>query len=168
MKTIISPLDRVLQYARAAKTSAELGTAVNNIEAAEAQLKLERRRLDGELQTAIVAGADTTKPQAAITQNAADMIRLEAAIAGFSDRRTALEQAEEAADLEDLKREAKKTEEDYRKTCQECLMANAAHRAAYAKQDEEREKLTRLNARLEAKGVRGLVKPAAIARQTIG
>jgi hypothetical protein len=169
MKTNIATAS-VLEEARAAKTSAEMETALNKIEAAKGELVTQSEALRALLEDAIISGRDLTKHQEGIARCDKEAMTYEAALSAFSRRKDEMAKAEEAPETDGMKREAEKLAEEYADACRDTVTKGADFRAAYARQDAIREQLTRLNMRLEAKGVsnREIVKPVTIARQTVG
>jgi hypothetical protein len=97
-------LQSFLEECRAASTSDAIGAVVDQIETMIAASAGERAKLDGQLGEAVVAGRDPGKIHTAIAQLNQDVMTLEAARAGFSQKQVDVLKQEERAALDDLKR----------------------------------------------------------------
>jgi hypothetical protein len=95
-------LQSFLEECRAAKTSDEIGLVVDQIETKIGALRAERAKLEGQLQEAVVAGRDAGKIHTAIAQADQDLMTLEAARAGFSQKQADVRKAEDERDIRAL------------------------------------------------------------------
>jgi hypothetical protein len=95
-------LHSFLEECRAAKTSGEIGQAVERIETKIGAVRADRTKFDGQLQEAIVAGSDPGKIHTAIAQVDQDLMTLEAARAGFSQRQEDARKREEGEKVKAL------------------------------------------------------------------
>jgi hypothetical protein len=89
-------LHSFLEECRAAKTSNEIGLVVDQIETKIGTMRAERAKSDGQLQEAIVAGRDPGKIHTAIAQLDQDLMTLEAARSGFSQKQADARKLEDA------------------------------------------------------------------------
>ena len=87
-------LHSFLEDCRAAKTSDDIGAVVDQIESKIGTTRAERSKFDGQLQEAIVGGRDPGKIHTAIAQLDQDLMTLEAARSGFSQKQTDARKAE--------------------------------------------------------------------------
>jgi hypothetical protein len=87
-------LHSFLEDCRAATTSDEIGLVVDQIEQKIGTMRAERSKFDGQLQEAIVAGRDPGKIHTAIAQADQDLMTLEAALAGFGQKRADVRKVE--------------------------------------------------------------------------
>jgi hypothetical protein len=161
-------LHSFLEECRAAKTSDEIGLVVDQIEQKISTMRADRSKFDGQLQEAIVGGRDPGKVHTAIAQLDQDLMTLEAARAGFSQKQAdalKLEDANAKADLigkhrqqsDDLEVVAK----EFAATIEKARVAGA-RLAGLAKQHE------RTVGELEALGERRLSRASGIIRSAIG
>jgi hypothetical protein len=90
-----STLQSFLDECRAAKTSDEIALVVDQIEHKIGSMRAERSKLEGQLQEAIVAGRDPGKIHTAIAQMDQDLVTLQAAMSGFSQKQAAVRKREE-------------------------------------------------------------------------
>lgn len=161
-------LQAFLDECRSADTSAAIGDVVDQIEAKIGTMRAERAKFDGQLQEAIVAGRDPSKIYTAIAQLDQDVMTLEAARAGFSQKQADVRKREEAAAKRSLlDRHALET--------QQVAEHGKKLRAAadeFWRLTAEGEKLVRQHDRtigeLESLGERRLQRASAILRDSIG
>jgi len=161
-------LSALLDECRTGRTSDELSAAVDKVDAMAATVRAERAKLEGQLQDTILAGKDTGKIHAALADLGQQLMDLEAAQTGFSQRRDELAQQEaEAAKKALLERHALETGQ----------VADAGRRLraaadAFLQLTAETEKLVRQHDRtvgqLEGLGERRLQRAAAVLRDNIG
>lgn len=161
-------LNSLLEECRASRTSDDLGTAVRKVDEMAASVRAERAKLEGQLQDAILAGKDTSKIHSAIADLGQQLMDLEAAQGGFSQRRDELAKQEaEATRRALLERHALETEQ----------VADVGRRLraaadAFLQISGEAEKLVRQHDRtvgdLESLGERRLQRAAAVLRDNIG
>jgi hypothetical protein len=83
-----------LEECRAANTSDEIGGMIDLIESRIATMRAARGGMEGQLQDVILAGRDPGKIHTAIAQLDQDLMTLEAAQAGFSQKQTDARKAE--------------------------------------------------------------------------
>jgi hypothetical protein len=161
-------LQSFLEECRAAKTSDEIGAVVGQIEQRIAGMRAERSKFDGQLQEAIVAGRDPGKIHTAIAQADQDLMTLEAARAGFSQKQADVRKAEGDQEIKSLiEKQAQLTgaleaaARDFHRDV-ETARASAALTANLADQH------ARIGMRLEAAKQRPGRPASSIIRDTIG
>lgn len=162
------PMDTFLDDCREAKTSDEIGGVVEQIEQRIATMRAARAGVEGQLQEAIVAGRDPGKIHTAIAQMDQDLMTLEAARGGFSQKQEDVRKVEVAATrqalLDRLAVEGQQVSEHGKKLR---AATDEVWRLAC-----EGEKAIRQHDRtvdqLEALGERRLQRASALLRQSIG
>lgn len=163
-----SILNALLDECRASTASKVLQGAVDKVAAAIGTVRADRAKLEGQLQDAILAGKDTGKVHAAIAELDQQLMDLEAAQTGFSQRRDEVAKQEaEAAKTALLERHRLETEQ----------VADVGRRIraaadAFWQLTAESEKLVRQHDRtvgaLESLGERRLQRAAAVLRTNLG
>lgn len=98
----VPTLHSFLEECRAAKASDEIGLVVDQIEQKIGTMRADRSKMDGQLQEAIVAGRDPGKIHTAIAQLDQDLMTLEAARAGFSQKQADVRKLENERETETL------------------------------------------------------------------
>jgi hypothetical protein len=163
-----NPLNTFLEECRAAKTSGEIGTVLDQIEHKIGAMHAERATFEGQLQEAIVGGRDPGKIHSAIAQTDQDLMTLQAALAGFSQRQADVRKREEGESTKALvgqyEREGLELDAAAREfaAAVEKARATGARVAGLAKQHD------RTTSELEALGGRRLSKASGIIRTAIG
>jgi hypothetical protein len=161
-------LHSFLEDCRAAKTSDEIAIVVEQIEQKIGTMRADRSKMDGQLQEAIVAGRDPGKIHTVIAQLDQDLMTLEAARAGFSQKQADARKLEDAnakaALIDNHRRQSAELEaatKEFAAAMEKARVAGARV-AGLAKQHE------RTVIELEALGERRLSRASAIIRNTIG
>ena len=161
-------LQSFLDECRAADTSDAIGEVIDQIEQKIGTMHADRAKLDGQLQEVIVAGRDSARIYTAIAQLDQDVMTLEAARAGFSQKQADVRKREaEAAKRSLLDRHAAETQQVADQGKKLRAAADEFWRLA-----AEGEKLVRQHDRtvgeLESLGERRLQRASAVLRDNIG
>lgn len=161
-------LHSFLEECRAANTSEAIGAVVDQIETMIAASTGERAKLDGQLGEAVVAGRDPGKIHTAIAQLNQDVMTLEAARAGFSQKQADVRKLEEGATLDDLKRRYAASAAGLEADVKDAAAKVEAARVAFARVAEGAKQRGRMYDELEAAGARPRLPASAIIRTAIG
>jgi hypothetical protein len=159
----------VLEQARAATTAAQMDAALEGIEALKGEIASQREGFKLQLQEAIIAGEDLTKPQANITHCSTDIDTLEAAHVAFSKRRDQLAAAQADAELEGIRQRLVRNRAAYAKQLKEMERGANILIASHAAVDRLRKDINNDNDTLVAAGAhKEIVRPRKIAADTLG
>lgn len=166
--TKATSLHSFLDECRAAKTSDEIGLVVDQIEAKIATMRVERSKFDGQLQEAIVAGRDVGKIHTTIAQTDQDLMTLQAAVAGCSQRRVDVLKHEQGNATQALISRHRLESQELEAATKEFAAAVEKARATGARVAGLAKQHDRTSTELEALGTRRLGKASGIIRTAIG
>lgn len=163
-----STLHSFLEECRAAITSDAIGAVVDQIETMIAASTGERAKLDGQLGEAVVAGRDPGKIHTAIAQLNQDVMTLEAARSGFSQKQADALKQEDADAKDALIGKHRKESDELAAAAKEFATAVEKARACGAKVPGLAKQHERTAGELESLGERRLSRASGIIRNTIG
>lgn len=163
-----STLQSFLEECRAAKTSDEIGAVVEQIEQRIATMRATRASVEGQLQEAIVAGRDPGKIHTAIAQMDQDLMTLEAARGGFSQKQEETRQLEFNSATQALIDQHALEAQEVAAAANEFADYVAKARASGAKLAEATKRHDRIGTQLEARKARPGLPASSIIRNTIG
>jgi hypothetical protein len=161
-------LQTFLEECRAAKTSGEIGTVLDQIEHKIGAMRAERSRFDGQLQETIVAGRDPGKIHTAVAQLDQDLMTLQAALAGFSQKQAVVRKLEEGAETAALVNRSVSLGKDLAAATTLAAASIVNARAEFALVADLVKQLDRTNADLEARNHAVTARPSSIVRNAIG
>jgi hypothetical protein len=161
-------LQSFLEDCRAAKTSGEIGTVLDQIEHKIGTMRAERSKFDGQLQEAIVAGRDPGKIHTSVAQLDQDLMTLQAALGGFSQRQADVSGAEDDADTAALVNKSVSLGRDLAAATTLAAASIVKARAEFSQVADLVKQLDRTNAQLEARNQAVTARPAGIVRSAIG
>lgn len=161
-------LDSFLEECRAAKTSDEIGGVVDRIETMIGTVQAERSKLDGQLGEAVVGGVDPGKIHTAMAQLNQDVMTLEAARAGFSQKRADVLKLEDANAKDALIAKHRQQSDELEAATKEFAAAVEKARTAGTRMADLAKQQDRATGDLESLGERRLRKASGIIRDAIG
>jgi len=161
-------LQSFFEECRAAETSDAIGQVVDQIEQKIATMRAERAGMEGQLQEAIVAGRDPGKIHTAIAQLDQDLMTLEAARAGFSQKQADARKLEDAAAKNALLGKHGQQSQELEAATKEFAAAVEKARATGARVAGLAKQQERTVVQLEVLGERRLTKASGIIRAAIG